>query len=229
MNLEQSTSVDEILNKLSLLSVSVPRFDTSGDVFDFINEFEMATVMLPDDQKIKLLVKAFPAGRLMAWYETQLKPMISWSAIKQKLIERYSDTEDRDRHFQRLNELKFVERGKRLYDFIDDLLYSFGKAFPEVGDDSRIRFVKSRLPQTVKSQLVSIMDYNKPKNLDAFLQAIRQYDTQRSAHQDAKKDCGKSISTSEVVDLLKEIANGVRQEREVTRSIVAALKPDTPA
>lgn len=232
LNLQDVTkSVDQLCTQLSLTNIKVPRIDTYEDVFEFISEFEMATATLPEEQRTRLLVKAFPPGRLHAWYESELAPLIksisTWKAIKEKIIQRYSDTEDRDRHFHRLKEMVFVDNGRnKLYDYVEDLVYSFNKAFPkEKDDDTKIRFIKSSLPTSIKPKLTIINDYSNANTMADFMRAIRQYDILNFGTSNKNEDQGEKISRSEMVTLLKELVKGVRQEGEATRNVVATLQP----
>ena len=103
------SAVNQLCAQLSMSNIVVPRFDAFTDVFDFMNEFETVTATLPEEFKLKVLVKAFPAGRQSAWYEAELKPLIlaeePWLTVKNKIISRYADSEDRDRHYSRLKSI----------------------------------------------------------------------------------------------------------------------------
>lgn len=229
-----SKSVDQICTTLSMNNIVVPRIDKFKDIFDFISEFEMVTATLPDDTRTNLLVKAFPPGRYQAWYNKNLKDLISvkspWSTIKQKLIQRYSDVEDRDRHLQRLQDMKFVDRGQeKLFEYVEDIILSFEKAFPKIeDDDSKIRYVKSRLPKEIQPDLRRINDYNNPTTLEQFMKAVREYDRLKVGESDRSSVTLDKLTSSEMVNILKEIAKGVKQEAEATRNTIAALRPQSP-
>ena len=108
-------SIDQLFGQLSISNITVPRVDAYKDIFEFLNEFETVSATLSDEQQLRILVKAFPPGRLRAWFERELKPLIvtgsPWSTVKTKIISYYSDKEDRDRHFSRLQGLKFKPEG----------------------------------------------------------------------------------------------------------------------
>lgn len=179
-------SVGQLCTQMSLTNIKVPRLDAYGDVFEFINEFELATATLPDDQRVKLSVKAFQNGRYQNWYDITMKPLIdsgtSWQSIKTKIIERFSVNEDRDRHFSKLQQMKFVDNGSmKLYDYVEELLFSFHKVFPKVEEvDTKTRYIKSNLPNLIKPYLTLINSYNKPKDMEDFMSGIRQFDILRS-------------------------------------------------
>lgn len=224
-------SVEQLCNQLTLSNVVVPKIGAYKDVFDFLNEFESVTATLPEEQKKTLLVKAFPPGRLRNWYDEKIKSLISdpkanWKTITDKIAQRYSETEERDRYFKRLNEMKFDPKGQqKLFDFVEDLCYSFSKAFPsEKDDDTKIRYVRSVLPSALKPSLAMIQDYSFPKNLDTFMRGIRQYDSLNPSEQSPTGDKQDQLKSSELVTVLKELVKGVRQEGEATRNVVAALK-----
>lgn len=225
-------SVDQLCGQISLSNVVVPKIDTYDDVFDFLNEFETVTATLPDEQKKKLLVKAFPVGRKKAWFEDKIKLLIdqgrSWKTIKDTITKRYSDSEERDRHFKKLNELKYDPKGKqKLFDHVEDLCYSFSKAFPnEKDEDTKIRYIKSALPSAIKPSLSIVNEYTNAKNLDDFMRGIRQYDSLKvsSSSEKPKDKQPETPKGSEICDVLKELILGVRREGEATRSALAAFR-----
>lgn len=228
-------SVDQLCTQLSMSNIVVPRINAYNDVFEFISEFELVTATLPEEHRFKLLVKAFPPGRLLAWFEGSLKPEIEksvpWTTIKNKIIERYSDTEDRDRHFKRLQEMRFNPKGtQKLYDYVEDLCYSLNKAMPTgIDDETKIKYIKANLPSEVKPTLSLVNDYNFPKDMDEFMRGIRQHDILKPSYSSEAQ--GEKVNTSELVSVLKDLVKGVKQEGEATRNVVAALqaKPRDPS
>lgn len=219
-------SVDQLCTQMSLTNIQVPRLNTFEDVFEFINEFEMATATLPDDQRVKLLVKAFPPGRYQNWYDTTIKPLVdsnsSWSAIKPKITQRFAVNEDRDRHFSKLQRMKFADDGSvKLYDYIEELLFSFNKVFPKEKDlDTKVRYIKSNLPSSIKPYLTLINSYNQPRDMEDFMSGIRQFDVLRS--EGFGKSDGK-INTSEMTNLLKQLLSEIQSVKP--RNVVAAYNP----
>lgn len=231
MNQDISRSVDQLCAQLSISNISnisnmtVPRLDTSKDVFEFISEFEMATAMLPDTQRAKLLVKSFPPGRLGSWFESELKPLVetkSWSAIKTKIIERYSDTEDCDRHLRRLETLKFNPDGKsKLFDYVEDLLYSFSKSFPLEKEETKIRYAKSKLPLVILPVLSNIPNYHS-NDLKPFLKALRQYDILKAGCPSAQESQSDTTKVTDLVKALKDLFEGMRQQ-QTPHNVVSAI------
>lgn len=223
-------SVDELRAQISMSNVKVPRIDAYKDVFDFISEYEMATATLPDEQRLKLLVKAFPPGRLKSWYDKEVEPLVthhsSWSTIKNKIIQRYSYTGDQDRHFKKVITKKFDPSGSStLFDHVEDILFSFVKAFPsEKSDTTQIQFIKSSLPSAITPTLTTINRFNNPKDLKDFLEGIRQYDIIKAGCPSPNEGSGDKLKSSEILDALKDIVKGLKQEGEATRQAVAALR-----
>lgn len=224
-----SRSVDQLCTQLSLSNVNVPKFNGS-EIFDFIAEYELATTTLTDEQKLILLAKAFPTSRYKSWFEDELKPLIerksSWANVKKKLIERFSDTEDNDRHLIRLRELKFnPETGQRLLDFVEDLIYSHKKAYPEVSDPKyAIRFVKASIPSSLKSALGVLPDFKDATTFEMLKKAARQYDSTRA--QESSPKASDRVASNELAQILKEIMKGIQKEGEATRgAFMAAFKP----
>lgn len=234
---QASKHFGDMVGQMSIANVTVPRIDAYDDVFEFVNEYEVAVATLPEDQQVKLLVKSFPKGMYRAWYETELSELIkspttTWKDIKRKIIKRYSDTDDENRHFKKLSEVKFVDNGKRkLFDFVEEVLYSFRRSFPEVTDEARmIEYVKTRIPEGVRKQLVPMTDYNYGKTLEEFKRGIRQFDLARSglsSDDEPSKKADKS-SGAELVSLLKELVKGFKEEGEQTRKVVVAALQSRP-
>lgn len=222
-----SKTLDQIFGQLSLANIVVPKIDTYKNVFEFINEFESDTAMLPDDQKCRLLAKAFPAGRYMAWYEKEIKPIItssSWKTVKNKIIERYSDTEDRDRHLRRLDSMKFNQDGTlKLFDFVEELSFSFSKAFPNEDDNTKIRYIKNKLPSAILPTLSTISQYSTASRMEDFLKGIRQYDILKAGCQTTDDSSGEKLKVNELVTVLKDLVNGIKQQAPT--NVVSAVVP----
>lgn len=217
------SAVDQLCAQLSMSNIVVPRIDSFTDVFDFINEFETVTATLPEEYKLKILVKAFPTGRLSAWYEAEIKPLIhepsSWKTVKNKIINRYADSEDRDRHYHRLKNINFDPSGSRkLFDFIEDIGYSFSKAFPSEQEDSKIRYVKAHLPSQVKSALIGIPECSQSSSFEEFMKGIRKYDSMRNVSSETSTT---KVQHNELVTIFKDLLKDIKGEGQ---KIVAALK-----
>lgn len=223
---EVTRSVDQLCSQLSLSGIQVPRIDKCQDIFEFINEYELVTETLSEPDRIKLLVKAFPPGRFKTYYQSVIKPLTTWDTIRTTLTKRYSDTEDQDHHLRRVLEMKYEPNGKvKLYDYIEELLYSFVKAFPKESDDeSQIRFIKSNLPNSIKPSLAIFGDFATAKTLDKFLPVFKQYDLSRSRQSEPKDDKREQTTNSELLTLFKDFIKEIRQDREA-RKVVAALQP----
>lgn len=230
---ELSKSVGQICTQFSFANLQVPRIDTFNDVHNFLAEFELATIHLTDEQRLNVLPKSFPPGRYSAWYKKTLASYkeadktVDWKSFKKDIIKRYSASETRDRHLLRLKELKFNDDGtSKLYDFVEDILYSFSYAFPTVkDDDSQIRYVKANLPATLGPVLGQIHNFNSAKTMDDFMQGIKQFDLIRFNSKSSPANSSPKVDTSEVVKLIRELVNEVKQTQEVTKTVVAAINP----
>lgn len=227
MSFEEVTkSVDLLCAQLSIMNIAVPRFDKYKDVFDFINEFETVTATLPSEHKVKLLVKAFPPGRLMSWYEHELKPLIEqskpWLTLKDTIISRYSDTKDLDHHLLRLKRLRFDPNGQdKLVDYVEDVSYSFVRAFPSEDEASRIRYIKAAMPIEIESPLAVISEYYYAKDYKELLRGVRRYDNLKKDKPPEVTPRG-SVDNSQLVTLLTELVKEVKQTR-TPRGVVAAM------
>lgn len=225
-------SVEGIMGYMSTANIIIPRVDKFKDIFDFIAEYELVTATLEDNQRRKLLIKAFPPGRLRAWFDKHLQPLldnssISWETIRHKIIDRYSDTQDRDRHFKRIQSLKFDPDGSmRLYDYVDDLLYSLSKAFTEnQSEDTKLRFVRSNLPNSITPILSSINNYN-ATDIETFMKGIRQYDTQKASGSNYLDSKSEKIKPADFVAMVKDIVKSCHQEGEA-KQVAAALRENS--
>lgn len=230
-------SVDRFVNHISINNVTIPRFNEYSDVFDFITEFELATATLTEEQKMALLVKAFPPGHNRAWFETDLKPLIEakkpWKDARTKIIGRFSETADSDRHLRRLRELKYEPKeGTRLLDFVEDMLYSHRKAFPDEKNEMvAIRYVKASLPATLNNRLSMITGYKDAKTAEQLKTAVRHFDLSRDDQDKPKSN--DHIGPKDLANILQQVLQGIREENTATRdSIVAAIRTnrhDTPS
>lgn len=221
-----SRSVDQLCNQMSINNIVVPRFNPYTDVFDFLSEFEVATTALSEGQKLTLLAKSFPQGHHREWYETELAPLVKggapWASVKKKVIERFSDTEDRDRHFLKLRELKYnPDSGHRLLDFVENIAYSYKKAYPtSLDEEACIRYIKAAIPASLRSTLAMISGYSEATNLGMLKKAIKQYDSSRSNGSGPRMEG--QTGNAELVSLLKEMISSIKREGEVTRTAMAA-------
>lgn len=222
-NLDVSRSVDQLCTQMSLANVKVTPFASFSDVYDFIAEFELNTTGVSDDQRIVLLAKAFPPGRHRSWFEVEIKPIIkrkgSWAEAKKLLIARFGDSEDRDKYFAKLKELKFDESsGQSLMDFIDDLSFIFNKSFPGQPDDtSLIRYLKASLPKNVRSSLNLYSEFRDAATMETLKKAARRYEDSRTT---ASTQSADTSTLKELSKMIQELVSGLRKDNETTRNAV---------
>lgn len=208
---EVTRSVDQLCNQFSLIGLAIPKFEGCSDVFDFVAEFENLTTSLPDEQKAKLLFKAFPPGKYRPWFETELKPAISngspWNELMDKLIRRFSSTEDRDRHFTRLHKLEFKQGGsQKLLDYVEDVVYSYKRAYTSGFDDEAcVRFIKTSLPSELLANLNMIAEFKAAKRVTDLVKAVKTFDDSRAGLQSSNAD--EKLKISELTGILKELIN----------------------
>lgn len=221
-----SRSMDQLLMHLTMTNLVVPKIDAYDNIFEFMAEFEKVTEMLPDNQKGKMLARAFPTGRYTSWYLANIKPIIitaSWETIKNKVIERYADIEDEDRHLKRVDTLKFDPNGKgKLYDFVEEFLLSLVKALPHENEETKIRYIKARLPSAILPTLSSISQYVSAKTLEDYMKAFREYDKLKPSNKRQEESSGEKLERNEMLTLLKEISDGIKMQ---AKAQVAALTP----
>lgn len=228
-NKDASISVEQLVAYMATNGVVVPRIDHYKDIFTFVNEFDMSTRTLPDNQKLALLVKAFPPGRLYQWYETKIKPLIgveTWDNIKKKIIQRYSETEDRDRHMKRINTLKFEANGsQKLFDYVEDFLYSFQLAMPKADEETQIRYLKSKLPSAVFPILLTISNYSTALTIEDFMTVCRRYDTLREEGRGSETGSDEKIQVREMMSELKKLIEENKQQK-VSKPVNALKSQD---
>ena len=219
------------LGPVSLAKVTVPRFDSCPNVYDFITAYEDATTTLLDEQKASLLIKAFPPDCQRTWFENELKPMIDsskrWDDIKEKIIDRFASQESSERHLTKLVELKFDPEGERsLMDFIDDMVYSHKRAFPDVtGNKSCIRFIKSALPASVKATLAMNPNYEDDSSIDKLRKAAKNYDLVNRTDRNKKG----SKAADEMASMIRDLVLSVRKEFEQNKKENEDMKKDNEA
>lgn len=205
------------------MNLTVPRVDAYNDIFDFITEFETITATLPAEEQVKLLVKAFPPGRLRNYYDKEIKPYVlssDWTSIKHKIISYYSDTEDKDRHLKRLQSMSFDVGGQRkLFDYVEDLLYTLSKALGHQDDELKIRYVKANLPPEVTNALLNSNQYNTATTINEFIKGVKQYDKAKSFKS------GSDLKNSELVTVVKQMLTEiVKDENKPKKAKVAGLQ-----
>jgi hypothetical protein len=229
---EISRSVSQWYSQMSFAHVNVPRFNSCANVHDFLAEYDDATITLTDEQKVSLLNRAFPPGCHRSWYDNELKPLIMdskpWGTIRKKILDRFSMQEDRDRHLAKLRELKFAPDGnKMLLDFVDDLIYSYRKAYPnEKSNEPCIRWIKSALPQTVHAALMANPNYQDNTDIEKLKEVVKQYDMTRAASIGTPAD---HRATTEMVSMMKNLVTSIRTELEQSKKDNEATRKDNEA
>lgn len=224
---EVSRCIDQLCTQMSINNVTVPKFVAGSDIFDYLAEYEAATSTLTEDQRRSLLVKAFPVGRMKVWFDNELKPMIDtkkpWLDIKAKIVERFSDVEDRDRHLLRLREAKYDSDGnQRLLDFIEDLAYSHRKAYPNVPIDheSCIRFIKAAIPSALKVTLDMMPEFQSAVSIKDLKKAAQRYDKSRTFSSASEKV--NKLDTKELMNMFSQLIKGV--EKSTKEAVTAAIR-----
>lgn len=234
---EVTKSISQLCNQVSLVNISVPKFSSCSDVFEFISLFEAVTVTFSDEQKCLLLNKAFPPGKHRSWFESELQPTLDvgadWKQIKKLLIERFSATGDRDRHFEKLLTMKYnPSSDQSLLEFVEDMAHSYRKAFPvdpkqptdPNESESELRYIRAALPPEIKAKLSTYPNYMEAKNLDAIKKVARLYDISNGGSH-GKSQVDRKV-TSELATILKDMIKGIEKEGQETRkAIVAAFQP----
>ena len=125
--------------------------------------------------------------------------------------------------------MKFVDDGsQKLFDYVEDLVYSLDKAMPKLDNETKIRFIKARLPSAIKPSLSLISDYVSAQDMTQLLRGIRRFDTLRSSYRDGsmslkRSNDGERLKSSDMVKLFQELIKSVQQEGKATRESVAAL------
>lgn len=242
--IDMTKSMSQWYDQMSLTSITVPKFGSSKDVYDFITEFEDSTSTLLDDHKVKLLYKCFPPGQHRSWFENEIKPRIkkqeSWSTIKSVIIDRFSLQVDRDRHFTRILEMRYDPDGlKLLQDFMDDFIYSFKKAHNNIfNEESCIRFIKNSLPQKLHVKLSDDSKYRDAVTVADLRAVAKRYDLNKQIVDNSVAN----RTNTELGNIAKELAairkelDGTKQElatsrreQELTRSTLAAVTAPRPS
>lgn len=218
--------MDQLCYQLSYANVKITPFTSCANVFDFMNEFELATAGLSDEQRLTLLAKGFPHGRYRSWFENELQPLVdgkgSWKQAKEKLRIRSSGPTDQDRHFKRLRELNFdPKKDKTLTEFVDDLIYIYRKAHDGHGNDELlVKHIKASLPPEVVTSLCVYPDYREAVTSAQLKKAILEYDLHRESA--SGQEQGNRSTLTEFATMFKNLIESMKQEQEATRNIIVA-------
>lgn len=228
-----SRTVDKICDQISLAAITVPKVQDYPDIFDCISDFESATSGLNDEQVLLALDRSFSIGRYRAWLQairekfTTIRKPFKWSTIKPEVIERYADVEVTTRYLTKLQSMKF-DSGRKLYDFVEDVLFLYTRAFPLEKDASlKIRYVKTILPLHVKKALLTSNYYQDPSSLEEFMRSMKLYDQIAGSNPGNEPDERKSLVKAEdLVQLLQGITKRLDQLelRELSTALVAYAK-----
>lgn len=123
--------------------------------------------------------------------------------------------------------MKFKPNGElKLYDFVEDLLYSLSKVFTKEGDDTKLSFVKSRLPSEILPILSSIPDYSTAKTAKEFMKVCRHYDIHYGKSK-SSADTTDKVKISELVTLIKDLVK--QQNSSNTVAAVAQTRGQSPS
>lgn len=220
-------SVDRLVNHLSINNIQPPRFDIFKDVHDFLVQFEKITLALDDAQKLLVLPKAFPVDCYRSWYETELLPLIKsqpeWSAVKKAIISRFSSSDEQDKHFARLRDLKYdQDSGKSLLSYIEDVIYSYKRAHPNDSVINTVKYVKASVPPAVKSKLNLYVDFKNADSFEMLKSAAKDFD---QANSPVLKETKTPEPSQELVKMLQEMITSFKKENDETRkSLILALQ-----
>ena len=226
LNTTQVTeSVDRLVNHLSVNNIQPPRFDAFKDVHDFLVQFEKITLALDDAQKLLVLPKAFPVDCHRSWYETELLPLIesepSWPSVKKAIVSRFSSSDEQDKHFARLRDLKYdPDSNKSLLSYIEDVIYSYKRAHPNDSVINTIKYVKASVSPAIKSKLNLYVDFKNADSFEMLKSAAKDSDQANSSTQDTKKP----EPTQEFVKLFQEMITSFKRENEENRKRYVTLE-----
>jgi len=228
MNSSQVTeTVDRLVNHLSVNNVNPPRFDAFKDVHDFLIQFEKTTGALEDGQKLLVLPKAFPVDCYRSWYETELNPLIKskakWSDVKKAIILRFSNTDDQDKHFAKLRELRYdPDEGKSILSHIEDIIYSYQRAHPNDSVCNTIKYVKASVPPSVKAKLNLYHDFKTASSFEMLKSAAKDFDMANITK--PTSSLGQDTS-DKLIKVFTEMMLDLKKENESTRkAIVSAIQ-----
>lgn len=220
-NLNRSMSQ---FNQVSLINVQIPPYNGSEDIYKYLNNYESITSMLDDEQRIKLLNKAFTPGRYESWFKRTLKPAISngdnWTDLKRIIVDRFSISSDKDRHLKRLNEIQYNPKGNTsLIDFVEDYIYSFDKVYGLNGkEDICVQAIKVKIPEDVKGSLNLMSEYRTANTTSQLLKAVKDYDFNIAGT--INRNPTDRVDSVAMYSVLKRLAEKIEQN---PKEIVAAF------
>lgn len=229
-----TSAISETLERLcnhSVAKIPVPKFDVQTDIHEFISEFERSTSTLSDQQKLLVLPKAFPGDSYRSWYGTELAPLIkanaSWKTVKDTIISRFAVADVQDKHFCRLRELKYNMDGEQsLMSFVEDILYSYERAYPNESVTSALKYVKMALPPSLKAKLNLYSDFKDASNVEMLKSAIKEFDLAREA---SPRRTNNKDSNLELVNLIKDLMINVKKENQAIRDDNKSIREEMAA
>lgn len=161
-------------------NLPVPLFGGDRNIHDFLADFERATWTLEPFQRTKIVHKAFPLDKYKPWFESTLHPLLeqkaSWEKVKEAIVERFSDHETADIHFQKLLQSQY-KPGNKLRDFVEEISYWYKKAIGNEQDETGcVKFIKTKLPIEVTSVLNFMPEFKTAINIKQLFKVAKQYD-----------------------------------------------------
>lgn len=231
--MDMTRGFTKAIENMSTMNVEIPRAENYKDIYKFLSEYETETAVLTDDQKVRLLVKAFPSGTHKVWYDAEIKPNIeiylnNWGKVKQKIIDRYAIANTKDRYFRRLRDLKFNTDGDHsLYDYIEEFNHVLGHTIQNMNDEAKVRYIKSTLPEAVIQKLEMISGFESALTVVDLQKTARRYDTLNlgKCNEQRNRD---SPKTAEILKSIEVLLTGIKEEGKSTRECIAALR-DRPS
>lgn len=163
------------------------------------------------------------------WFESKLKPQLfttKWKDLKDKIIERYADKHETDRHLEKLRKNSY-EPGSSLMGFLEDFQYSFIKAFGKKGNSNEfdeelfIRLFKNAMPDSVKSKLITLPGYEEAKSTEELEKIVQKFDLQIKL--EAKVNQPQNIQISDLNTAIRGMMKSFQDEIETNRQEITAL------
>lgn len=221
---ELSKSFGQLCSQFSLSNTKVPTFDSSTDVFEFLRQFEVTTIGLEDYQKLDLLTKVFTASQYRSWYETKLAPKIkareAWDVVRQTIIKRFSDSEERDRYFTKIRDLKYdPNTGQKLQDFIEDMIYSLKKAFQTIDSPLTVKYIKASIPPEARAAMRPYAEFRDAQTPEDLSTAAKLYDLAKVS----TNNSANSNSTKELASVIQELVKEIKKDNEDTRKAIVSV------
>lgn len=184
-----ATTIREAFNNISravisapLVNLKAPEFsgNKDEDVIEWLNQFDLVTFSVPEDQRKKLLGCAFKKSA-RAWFKDDLEPLLEnldWSGIKSKILARFKPRQE-DYYIERLKSLNYSQENyNSLGSYVDQRVHVERQAYPQKSPKDIVKSTLLSLTPQVRSYLNLLKDTSTIDKIEDLKALVSRYDEQ---------------------------------------------------